>query len=155
MYQFYGKKQYVGTLISVTKITFLGLIIENTMTWGGNIDKILKKLSSACYIRTIKPFMSINTLKIIYFSYFHSVMTYGLILWGNSTLAESVFRIQKKAIRLMMGYGYRETCRDLFNELHILPLKSKYIYLLMTFVIKMEIYLLQIRIIMNLKIDKM
>jgi hypothetical protein len=87
-------------------------------------------------IRAIKPYMSINTLKIIYFSYFHSVMTYGLIFWGNSSLAESVFRIQKKALRLMMGYGYRETCRDLFKELHILLLKSQYIYPLMMFVIK-------------------
>jgi hypothetical protein len=48
-----------------------------------------------------------------------TVVTFGLIFWGNSSLAESLLRIQKKAIRLMMGYGYRETCRDLFKELHI------------------------------------
>jgi hypothetical protein len=35
-----------------------------------------------------------------------------------------------------MGYGYRESCRDLFNELHILPMRSQYIYSLMMFVIK-------------------
>jgi hypothetical protein len=87
-------------------------------------------------IRSIKPFMSRNTLKIIYYSYFHSVMTYGLIYWGNSSLADRGFKRQKRAIKLMMGYGYRESCRDLFKELNILPLRSQYIYSLMMFVIK-------------------
>jgi hypothetical protein len=36
----------------------------------------------------------------------------------------------------MMGRGYRESCRDLFKELDILPLRSQYIYSLMMFVIK-------------------
>lgn len=63
-------------------------------------------------------------------------MTYDLIYWGNSSLADSVFRMQKRAVRLMMGRGYRESCRDLFKELNILPLRSQYIYSLMMFVIK-------------------
>jgi hypothetical protein len=36
----------------------------------------------------------------------------------------------------MTGRGYRESCRDLFKELGILPLRSQYIYSLMMFVIK-------------------
>jgi hypothetical protein len=31
-----------------------------------------------------KPYVSQNILKMIYFSYFHSVMTYGLLFWGQS-----------------------------------------------------------------------
>ena len=101
-------------------------------------------------ITNIKPLMSINTLKIIYHFYFHSVMTYGLIYWGNSSHAEMVFKMQKRVIRLMMGRGYRESCRDLFKEINILPLRSQYIYSLMKFVIKKtEIILIQIRIVMK------
>jgi hypothetical protein len=50
-------------------------------------------------------------------------------------------------VRLMMGRGYRESCRDLFKEINILPLKSQYIYSLMMFVT--EINLIQTRIIMK------
>jgi hypothetical protein len=35
-----------------------------------------------------------------------------------------------------MGRGYRESGRDLFKELSILPLRSQYIYSLMMFAIK-------------------
>jgi hypothetical protein len=59
-------------------------------------------------IRNIKPFMSVNTLKIIYYSYFHSVMTYDLIFWGNLSHTDMVFKLQKRVIRLMMGCGCRE-----------------------------------------------
>ena len=51
------------------------------------IDTILglsAKLNKACYaIRAIKPYMSPSVLKTVYFSYFHSVMSYGIIFWCN------------------------------------------------------------------------
>jgi len=46
---------------------FLGLNIEETLSWKSHIDQILVRLSSACYaIRVITPFMSEATLKMIY-----------------------------------------------------------------------------------------
>ena len=48
--------------------------------------------------------------------------------------------MQKRVIRLMMGRGYRESCRDLFNDINILPLRSQYIYSLMKSVIKNRDY---------------
>jgi hypothetical protein len=78
----------LGALIKSTNhIKFLGLTIECSLSWERHIDEIIQKLSLACYmIRNIKPLMSLNT----YHSYFHSVMTYGLIYWGNSSYAEKV-----------------------------------------------------------------
>ena len=42
-------------------------------------------MNKACYaIRLLKPFLTMNTLRMIYFSYAHSVFSYGIIFWGNS-----------------------------------------------------------------------
>jgi hypothetical protein len=62
-------------------------------------------------------------------------MTYSLLYWGNSSSVDRVFRMQKRAERLMRR-GHRESCWDLFKELGILPMRSQYIYSLMMFVIK-------------------
>jgi hypothetical protein len=70
----------------------------------------------------------------MFFSLFHSVMNYGIIFWGNSSHNTQVFKMQKKAIRIIMGCGNRESCRILFEELHILPLMSQYMLSLLTFV---------------------
>ena len=74
-----------------------------------------------------------NAVIMIYHSLFHAVITYGIIFWGNSSHSTQVFRMQKKAIRIIMGRGNRESCRNLFKELNILPLMSQYVLSLLTF----------------------
>jgi len=61
------------------------VIINNTLSWSTHIDNILPKLSSACYaMRSVKSYVSRQMLKVIYYSYFHSIMSYGIIFWGHS-----------------------------------------------------------------------
>ena len=38
-------------------------------------------------------------LCILYFAYIHSVLTYGIVLWINSTSTTPVFKLQKRGIR--------------------------------------------------------
>jgi hypothetical protein len=71
----------------------------------------------------------------VYCSYFHSIMSYGIIFWGNSGHSNLIFRLQKEAIRIMMGLRYRQSCRKHFKELNILTLKLQYIFSLSLFVI--------------------
>ena len=76
----------------------------------------------------------------IYHSPFHSIMSYGIIFWGNSPHSSIIFKMQKRVIRTMMGCGYRESCRKLFVELKILPLTSQYIFSLLLFVVNNRNY---------------
>jgi hypothetical protein len=116
---------------------FLGLIIDNTLPWKAHIDYILPKLSTACYaIRFLKSLISPNNLRMIYFSYVHSIITYGIIFWGNSPHSKTIFKFQKKAIRIITNSGIRASCRDKFKDLKILPLPSQYIFSLMLFLVK-------------------
>ena len=39
-----------------------------------------------------------------------------------------------------MGYGYRESCRELFKELKILTLSSQYIFSLLLFIVNNRDY---------------
>ena len=70
----------------------------------------------------------------IYHSLFHAVMTYGIIFWGDSSHSTQVFKMQKKVTRIILGHGNRESYRNLFTKLNILPLMSQYILSLLTFV---------------------
>jgi hypothetical protein len=47
-------------------------------------------------------------------------MSYGLIFWGNSTYSTEIFKIQKKAIRIITESRGTDACRDLFKNLKIL-----------------------------------
>jgi len=76
----------------------------------------------------------------VHFSYFHSIITYGLIFWGNSHYSSTVFRLQKRIIRIIVGTRGRDSCSEQFMKLKILPLQSQYILSLLLFVINNRDY---------------
>jgi hypothetical protein len=80
--------------------------------------------------------MSLEAMRLIYFSYFHSVLSCGIIFWGNSVHSKFVFKIQKRTIIVITNSGIRDCCRNLFKKLQILSLYSQYIYSLLMFVVK-------------------
>ena len=116
-------------IANVYNTKFLGLTLDNTLSWRTHIDTIIPKLSSAGFaLRVIKPFLSLDSLKMVYYSYFHFIMTYGLIFWGNSHHGNTIFRLQKRIIRIIVGIRGRDSCREHFKKLKILSLQSQYIY---------------------------
>ena len=80
--------------------------------------------------------MRIRFEDIRYYSYFHSVITYGLLFWGNSPDSIKIFRLQKKIIRIMMGCRNGDSCRKLLYNFKILPLPSQCIFPLLLFMIR-------------------
>ena len=63
------------------------------MNWETRIDKIIHNLSIACYVIRSVNFNDVSTFKTIYYAYFHSVMEYGIIFWGNSSFTKKVLQI--------------------------------------------------------------
>jgi len=80
--------------------------------------------------------MSQESLRKVYFAYVHSIVSYGIIFWGNEAHIEKIFKIQKRAIRIITHSRARDSCRELFKKLEISPLYSHYIFSLSIFVMK-------------------
>jgi hypothetical protein len=49
---------------------FLGVTMNNTLSWNNHIDLIMKKLSKACYNYKCQIYMSVSSLKVIYYAFF-------------------------------------------------------------------------------------
>jgi hypothetical protein len=65
---------------------FLGITIDNTLSLKQRIDTITPKLNKTSdIIRRSKLYLSNGALEMVYYALCHSVMSYGLIFWGNST----------------------------------------------------------------------
>jgi len=79
--------------------------------------------------------------KMVYF-YFHSIMSHGIIFWGNSSQNNSIFKIQKRTIRIIVNSSSRTSCHELFKEVQTLTIYSQHIYSSLMFVIKIR-YLLK------------
>jgi hypothetical protein len=81
--------------------------------------------------------MSLDVLT-IYFSYVRSVMSYGIVFWGNLYHSTNIIKIQKRIIRIITNIGRRNSCRQLFKQLQILTLPSQYVFSLLLFVNKIR-----------------
>jgi hypothetical protein len=126
----YQKKTITGT----NNTQILGLELDKNISWKNHVQKIVPKLSSACYmVIRMYPCCTSHTLKTIYFAYFHTVVEYGIILWGVSVESKRIFQQQKRIIRIMTGSTSRISCRTLFQKLEILTLTSQYILSSMRF----------------------
>ena len=58
------------------------------------------------------------------------------IFWGNQPYSDKIFNFQKRVIRIITSSRTRDSCRELFKKLEIVPLYSQYIYSISIFVIK-------------------
>jgi hypothetical protein len=87
------------TIEEVETTKFLGLQDDNNLNWKTHIQYNIPQLSSARFaMRNITSLKKTETLKLVYFAYFHSIMSYGIIFWGNSTDSKKVFYIKKKSL---------------------------------------------------------
>jgi hypothetical protein len=118
---------------------FLGIYVGRTLSWKTHTEN-RQKLSAACYaMRSVKPHISLESLNMVYYAYFHSIMSYGLTFWGNSSHSSNIFKIPKTIIRIITGCSSRDSCRNLFKKLKILPLQSQHILSILLFVVKTKI----------------
>jgi hypothetical protein len=59
---------------------FFGLQIDDHINCKNDIEQMIPKLNGSCSaVKLMVPLSNINTLKSIYYAYFHSVIKFGII----------------------------------------------------------------------------
>jgi len=62
----------------IYNIKFFGMMTDNSLSWKNHTDEPISKLNKVCYaIRAVKPLMSPEVLRMIYFPYCHSIISYS------------------------------------------------------------------------------
>jgi hypothetical protein len=106
-------------------IRFLGLMIEPDLKYSNHCKKIRNKMSSGLYfMRRAKNFVHGPELKLLYYSIIHSHIIYAIQAWSATTQSNinSLFKIQKQAIRIVNNASYNAHTENLFKLSKVLPL---------------------------------
>jgi hypothetical protein len=129
--------QYEGNIIPNHHMTnFLGIIMDETLTWNKHTDSTAKKLCTASYfIRNLKHILSPTSLKTLYYAYIHPIISYGIIFWGRASKVTKLFTLQKR-IRIITDKRPRNSCREALRKMEILTLHSQYLYSLIIFTVE-------------------
>ena len=95
---------------------FLGVIIDDKLTFKPHIDKLESKLSSCIgRLSRIKQCIPQELLIVIYRTLFESHLIFAITIWGHVSTArlEKLFIMQKKCIRIL--FGDNEAYKDKFR----------------------------------------
>lgn len=110
-------------------VKFLGVHIDPTLTWNSHVAYLCSKLCRIIYLfRNLTNSVSVDVLRIAYFSLFQSNIAYALLAWGHCSSASRIFALQRRIIRVIAGIAYREECKQHFVRLRIMTLPALYIY---------------------------
>jgi len=72
-------------------------------------------------MRIVASFMTTDVSKLVYYGSFHSITSYGVIFWGNTTEGKRLFTTQKRVIRIMVSAQERELSGSLFKRFSTPP----------------------------------
>lgn len=64
--------------------TFLGIVIDEFLTWRDHFDLVATKLIKCTDILKVRNFTSLNSLKLIYYELVHPYLIHGNLIWGNT-----------------------------------------------------------------------
>ena len=103
-------------------VKYLGVIFDSNFNFEPHISSLCKKLSRANGILCkIRHYVSRKILLSLYFSLFHSHLSYSVNAWSvNINQCKRILNLQKKAARLITFSEYDAHSLPLFTQLRIL-----------------------------------
>ena len=111
----------------VQHIKYLGVILDEQLTWKSHILYVRKKLSSSCGILSkLRHYLDVVTLKKVYYALFQAHLQYAIICWGsaNKTSLQPLKIIQNRAIRYLYRAPRYTRLDYLYLNLRILKLED-------------------------------
>ena len=110
----------------VSNFTFLGIILDSSLSWKKHTKMIAIKISKIIGIlHKLKYIFPKEILLIIYKSLIVPHLNYGLLLWG--VYLKDIFLLQKKAIRLVTHNSYTSHTEPIFKEKGLLNLADMFL----------------------------
>ena len=125
------------TIERVESFNFLGLTVDQHMSWQPHIQKISNKISRTLGVMNrLKRFLPTRILKLIYNSLILPHLQFSILNWGFKH--ERLMKLQKRAVRIVTCSKYNSHTDPIFKKLNLLKIKDIFIHSLLKFYFKFE-----------------
>ncbi len=107
-----------------TYAKYLGLLIDNKLTFKNHIDYVHTKLKKGnAILARLRYFVPKENVRNVYYAHIESHLNYGSLVWGSAANyhVEKIVRSQKKSIKIMNFVKAREHIDLPFKNNKILP----------------------------------
>ena len=119
------------TLRQIECTKFLGLYIDDDLSWKSHISYLCKLLlRNTGILYKLKEIFPIPILQTVYATLITSYIHYGILAWGNSSsfLLNKILHIQKRAIRIVNHKHFLAHANMLFFTNNVLEITDLFLY---------------------------
>ena len=112
-------------LVQKQSITFLGVVIDENLSWKSHISYICKKVSkSTGIIFGCRYYLYTKTKLSLYYTLVYPYLTYCNIVWSSNykTNLKRIYLLQKRIVRALTNSDFRAHTAPLFTQLKILDI---------------------------------
>ena len=110
-------------LEKVSEFNFLGITIDETLSWKPHITKVCNKIArSIGVIKKLNKFLPESTLVTLYNSLILPHILYGILVWGHTN--NRIYKLQKRAVRSLTNSKYNAHTSPLFKKLKLLTVQD-------------------------------
>ena len=109
-------------LTPCSSVKYLGIYIDQHLNWNIHLAELKPKLSRAVgMLSKLRYFVNNETLRMVYFGIFSSLLSYGAQIWGqHNAVSKKLQILQNKAVRIMLFQPPRTSSSPLLKHLNIL-----------------------------------
>lgn len=125
----------------VSEMKFLGVIMDDKLSWKPHIEFIRGKLAKSIgIIYKVGDLLNEKCLLLLYNAMVVPYMTYCVEVWGNvyKTNLDPLVKLQKRVIRIINKAAYLETTNPLFIKSHSLKFADMVYCKILEFIFKVK-----------------
>ena len=125
----------------VERIKFLGVYIQEHLTWSRHINDLISKLRSLLgTVIKVKSLLSKRPLLLLYHSLINSQLFYCILNWcyGNKTLVKRLQRLCYKYVELIFGINSNSSVCDIMKKNKLLTIDQLLTKELIVFMFKQK-----------------
>ena len=106
---------------------YLGVTLDEHVTWNQHITEVCNKLKR--YFKlfySIRNYVNITQVKIIYYAFIYSRIKYGITTFGftDNNKIQRMQVLQNKLLKVLQAKNYRYSTNRLHNELEIIKVED-------------------------------
>ena len=110
-----------------THIKFLGITLEENLTWSQHINEVVNKLKRLFHIfYNIRDYLTKENIKTIYYTMIYSRIKYGITTYGNdgSYKLNKIQVLQNQLLKVLLKKDYRSPTDQLHKSMDILKVND-------------------------------
>ena len=117
-------------LVRSSFIKYLGVIVDDTMTWKHHIDSTVSRVRKLIFaFKSLRSIVDLDYLKNIYFALAQSILSYCIVAWGGSATSHMLRleRAQRAVLKVISRKPLRFPTTNLYVLCQVLTVRQLFV----------------------------